>query len=102
MKDLHAAVKEFPLLRVQNTIVTNENEEAFLEEIMKFLQFQVIARKDRNFAPELMSGGVKYLVVDAGTFKIRKTSDAYETATRIYEELSGRRQKPLAHFWKDK
>lgn len=92
-----------PLLRVRNTIVTNENEEAFLDEIMKFLELKLNARGDRNFAPALTSGGVEYLVVDAGTFKICKRSDAYETAACLYKNLSRGRQKSLDFFFrKDK
>ena len=90
-----------PLLRVRNTIVTNENEEAFLDEIMKFLELKL--SQDRNFAPALTSGGVEYLVVEAGTFKICKTSDAYETAACLYKDLICKRQKSLDFFFcKDK
>ena len=101
VKDLHAAVKGFPLLRVRNTIVTNENEEKFLMEIMSFVDAQVTARNDPSFAPEKTSRGVKYLDLDEhSTFKISKRSEAYETATCLYKTLRRACQATLDFFWK--
>ena len=101
VKDLHAAVNEFPLLRVRNTIVTNENEEKFLMEIMSFVGAQVTARNDPSFAPEKTSRGVKYLDLDEhSTFKISKRSEAYETATCLYKTLRRACQATLDFFWK--
>lgn len=99
-KDVHVTVSGIPLLRVKNSLISNENEGDVLEKIVDYVQIQMC---DENGSAVSGSSrtGVKYLRIDADSrhLTIAPSSDDYEKAMCLYKKLKRFRQRKLDFFY---